>query len=203
MNLSKKTHWYDNKLVVFLAIFLFLPIGLYALYKNQDISKWVKIPVFGFFGLLAIGIIFEKEKKPTHPYNLTDTIDQLPPPKYDFAEKGTALFDANGNKVQAKVVYTFIDEQIDDTPLKTQITWHILVEGTYKDRALLRELLTQLYQRANSMNGFKNYNPASHYQIILYDTEKKAKRQNGDFVALLNKMRNQEFDYKFAEELPQ
>lgn len=87
--------WYDNKAVVVILMILFFPVGLYALWKSNTISKNWKIgvsAVFGFLFIIAIAtddksdsktakkvekkekkeIVEEKQKEEPKPVRLTD-----------------------------------------------------------------------------------------------------------------------------------
>ncbi|EKD28746.1 MAG: hypothetical protein ACD_79C00224G0004 [uncultured bacterium] len=53
MSVDKK--WYDNKRFVIILLFLFFPIGLYAMWKNKEFTKATKWIVTGFIILLILG----------------------------------------------------------------------------------------------------------------------------------------------------
>ena len=48
--------WYDNKAVVGILIFFFFPVGLYALWKSNTISKGWKVGWSLIIGFLVIGV---------------------------------------------------------------------------------------------------------------------------------------------------
>lgn len=56
MSNQDQAKWYDNKLVVYLLIILFFPVGLYALWKNNQISKPVKWVVTGVLAFFVIAV---------------------------------------------------------------------------------------------------------------------------------------------------
>jgi hypothetical protein len=56
MKNTTTTAWYDNNLTVLVLLIFFFPVGLYALWKNKNISKILKIIVTGFFVFLMIGV---------------------------------------------------------------------------------------------------------------------------------------------------
>lgn len=60
-NSSKK--WYDNVWLVFILCFLFFPVGLYALWKNNSIKLMWKILGSALIGLLLIGILAQDDTK--------------------------------------------------------------------------------------------------------------------------------------------
>ncbi|WP_445721829.1 hypothetical protein [Flavobacterium sp.] len=63
LNNSDERHWYDKTgLVIILCIFIF-PVGIYALWKNQSISKGWKIAVTAIIGLIFIVNVGNKDKK--------------------------------------------------------------------------------------------------------------------------------------------
>ena len=45
MQNQEKPKWYDNKLVIFLLLIIFFPVGLYGLWKNKDINGAVKMVI--------------------------------------------------------------------------------------------------------------------------------------------------------------
>lgn len=63
LNNSDERHWYDKTgLVVLLCIFIF-PVGIYALWKNQSISKGWKAGVTIIIGLIVLMNLGNKEEK--------------------------------------------------------------------------------------------------------------------------------------------
>lgn len=46
--------WYDNKFITNLLLFIFFPVGLYALWKSRTIAKWWKITATVIIGLIII-----------------------------------------------------------------------------------------------------------------------------------------------------
>ncbi len=198
---SEKNKWYDNPIWVYIWVVLFFPVGLYGLYKSNTISKGIKYTFYGVCSVLLIGTMCTK-KQPNNAVvqqssETQQTQVEAPPPPPKFAEKGRVSFDANGNKVTPQFIFWVVGQDISDTPLKTQVSWHVAVEGKYnKDE--LKELLTYLYEKATELRGFKHYNPATHYQILIYENEKKAKREL-DWLVLLNKIREQPLDYRIND----
>lgn len=55
--------WYDNKLVVYLLLVIFFPVGLYALWKNNSFSKGIKIGLTTIVMILVILIGSSDEDK--------------------------------------------------------------------------------------------------------------------------------------------
>ena len=56
--------WYNKTWLVILLLFIFFPVGLYALWKSDTILKNVKMGVTGVFVLLIIIGIFADDNKP-------------------------------------------------------------------------------------------------------------------------------------------
>lgn len=191
-----KNKWYDKDVWVYVWLVLFFPVGLYGLYKNETIGKGIKYTIYVVFSILIVGNMCTK-KQPNNAVVQQSNEPQQTPPKR-FVERGMVVFDANGNKVTPDLTYWIVEQELDDTPIKSQVVWHVAVEGQY-DKAILQDLLTHLYEKANSLSGFKYYNPATHYQIVVYASEDRAKSKSGNWVALLNKIRENPFDYKFNE----
>jgi hypothetical protein len=59
---TNQSHWYQRKGLVFLLCFLFFPLGIYGLWKNDKINKTIKIIITVFCSLLVIGVLTEEEK---------------------------------------------------------------------------------------------------------------------------------------------
>jgi len=51
---SEQQKWYDKKWLVILLLFLFFPVGFYALYKNSTFGSVAKWSITGAFCLLAV-----------------------------------------------------------------------------------------------------------------------------------------------------
>jgi hypothetical protein len=66
MENQNQNKWYDNKLVVYLLILLFFPVGLYALWKNNATSKGTKIIVTVLVSLFAIAVLNNDPKTDTN-----------------------------------------------------------------------------------------------------------------------------------------
>ena len=50
----KKVLWYDNNVIVIILLIVLFPIGIYALWKNQNIAKSIKVIVTGFFVFIIL-----------------------------------------------------------------------------------------------------------------------------------------------------
>ena len=55
--------WYDNKLVVYLLLVIFFPIGLYGLWKSNSFSKGLKLVLTVIVAFLVILIGSNKKDK--------------------------------------------------------------------------------------------------------------------------------------------
>lgn len=54
MESTTQPQWYDKKWLVAVLCIFFFPVGLYALWKNKDISKWWKV---GVTAMIALGVL--------------------------------------------------------------------------------------------------------------------------------------------------
>lgn len=115
-------------------------------------------------------------------------------------KKGNVYFNINGDRVEPNVIYEIVEEEIYDVPIKTQITQHIALEGQF-DKEVVKEVLEIAYQDAKKRTGFKHYNPATHYHIVVYSDIKRAKSKSGNWVGLMNKIKDNDEDYEINEDL--
>jgi hypothetical protein len=61
-NSTTQTKWYDKTWLVIVLCIIFFPVGLYALWKNQSISKGWKIGVTVVIALIVLAQIGKDEK---------------------------------------------------------------------------------------------------------------------------------------------
>lgn len=80
--------WYDNKLVVYLLLIIFFPVGLYALWKNNSFSKGVKIGLTTVVVFLVIIIgSSDKDKQKNKSSTVLDTQVEESSPKLVAEQK--------------------------------------------------------------------------------------------------------------------
>lgn len=60
---STKESWYNKQWLVVLLCVLFFPVGLYALWKNETISKGWKMGIAGLVALMVVAAGMEEEKR--------------------------------------------------------------------------------------------------------------------------------------------
>ncbi len=86
----------------------------------------------------------------------------------------------------AGVMYTVVDENIYDKPIKTQIEQHIVVSGVPTKAELEAEILKR-YRAATARRGFRYYNPATNIYISVYGTEQQARAGQGLWIGMIAK----------------
>lgn len=62
-NTSTEKKWYDKTWLVILLCIIFFPIGIYALWKNQSISKGWKIGITTLIAIIVIVNLADDDKK--------------------------------------------------------------------------------------------------------------------------------------------
>jgi len=83
--------------------------------------------------------------------------------------------------------YSILNEDINDTPLKTQITLNILVSGEIS-KTNLTNLLNELYSKTQDRTGFKYHNRPTHIGIYAYTSKEYAQAGLGQWIAMLLKI---------------
>ena len=66
METKQDKKWYDNKFIVHLLLLIFFPVGLYALWKSNNIAKWWKITATVLIGLIVIANLGKDDKTTTN-----------------------------------------------------------------------------------------------------------------------------------------
>jgi len=62
-SVSKKSSWYDNKVIVIALLVVFFPVGLYGMWQNKQFTNKTKWIVSGIFALLIVFSGAGKDKK--------------------------------------------------------------------------------------------------------------------------------------------
>jgi len=62
-SVSKKSSWYDNKVIVIALLVVFFPVGLYGMWQNKQFTNKTKWIVSGIFALLIVLSGAGKDKK--------------------------------------------------------------------------------------------------------------------------------------------
>jgi len=85
--------------------------------------------------------------------------------------------------------YSVIEEDISDTPLKTQVSMNILLEDIENvTEEKLEILLNYLYNQQISRKGFKHHDHPNTILIYAYVTKEKSDAGMGQWVAMISKM---------------
>ena len=107
-------------------------------------------------------------------------IESLPSSVYDFERKD--------RRPEFDAAYEVLHKQLQDTPLKTQVSIHALILD-YPGKVALDELLEYVYVGVNSINTFKHHNgKPTHVAIYLYTSRERYESDTGDWVAMLTKL---------------
>jgi hypothetical protein len=101
MEQHKEKKWYDNKLVVTLLCIVFFPVGLYALWKSNTISKGWKVGVTIVIALFVVIGVSNKDDS----VSSTDTISANSQPDKDKKNKAseTPTVEAQKAEQQEKI----------------------------------------------------------------------------------------------------
>lgn len=97
----------------------------------------------------------------------------------------------NSNSTLKEVVelpkYSVYSEEVYDTPIKTQITLHVIIEEDKINEELVRNLLNNLYSKSMKQTGFDyRTNPSSAY-IYIYTSKEKAQSGMGQWIGMISK----------------
>lgn len=80
--------------------------------------------------------------------------------------------------------HQIVEEDIDDTPLKTQIEQHILVSGEINE-GNLKALLKQQFGLVMNRRGFQYHDVPTSVYLYVYETKEQAKAGQGLWLAML------------------
>lgn len=86
----------------------------------------------------------------------------------------------------ASVSFATVDEIVSDTPIKTQISQHVVVSGVPTRSELEAEILRR-YRSALGRSGFRYHNPPTNIYIYVYGSEAQAKDGSGGWIGMLAK----------------
>ena len=82
--------------------------------------------------------------------------------------------------------YTVLDEQVYDTPGKTQVKLEILTSGEITEEGL-RTLLNKLYTSISKRRGFKYHTNPTNIYIYAFTSKEHYKSGMGQWIAMLDK----------------
>lgn len=100
-------NWYDKKWLVYLLCIVFFPVGLYALWKNQSISKFVKIGVSALIGIIVIASMNGNKNSNSTSDATTETQTK--------EEVKTELTQTQKDSIASEEAKTMIKEREDNT----------------------------------------------------------------------------------------
>lgn len=96
MEQQNRAAWYEKKWIVALLCIVFFPVGLYALWKNSEISKGWKIGVTVLIVLIVIAIIGEKDGK-SSSVNSNTTVSSSAETEVQKPKEWVTVYTFNGN----------------------------------------------------------------------------------------------------------
>jgi hypothetical protein len=116
MELNQTTNnWYDKKWLVYLLCVLFFPVGLFALWKNNSISKGMKIGISALIGIIVIASI-NGDKNSTSASDSkteTQTSEELST-ELSQAQRDSILVSKKESKAKAEKDLTSFKKNEDD-----------------------------------------------------------------------------------------
>ena len=99
------------------------------------------------------------------------------------ASEAAVVFDSSNSATRG---YTLLDEDLDETPGKTQVTMNILVPESATDQELT-ELLNQLLQDASQRTSFQYHEHPTVVGIYAYASREHAAAGMGQWEAMVSK----------------
>lgn len=84
----------------------------------------------------------------------------------------------------SRITYSVVDENISDTPIKTQIEQHIVASNAPTKAEIEAEIL-QRYRSAMARRGFRHHNPATNVYIYVYGTKEQASAEQGLWIGMI------------------
>jgi hypothetical protein len=159
MEQNKEKKWYDNKLVVTLLCIVFFPVGLYALWKSNTISKGWKVGVTIVIVLfVVIGVSNEDDS-----VSSTDTISANSQPDKDEKNKSGIIY---------------IDKKQDIRQNDNSFNEMQLYAG--KKKYSKNELVKFCEVKKSDLNK------GAVYYLVFFDDKQNAKFPNNPISALYN-----------------
>ena len=88
--------------------------------------------------------------------------------------------------IAENAVYTIVDEDVYDVPIKTQITQYFVVSGI-PTKADLKSEIMKRFVEVSGRGGFKYYNPATNIYIYIYSSTRNARLEQNLWIGMLAK----------------
>lgn len=82
------------------------------------------------------------------------------------------------------VTFRLVDEQIKDTPVKTQVEQHVVVVGDATEAALRAELKRR-FDAAKRRSGWRHHDRTTNVYIYIYGTEEQATAGQGLWLGMV------------------
>lgn len=83
--------------------------------------------------------------------------------------------------------YSVHNEEITDTPAKTQVKLDVLIEGKDMDEQKIRDLMNYLFSTTSIRSGFKHHTQPTNIYIYVYTSKDKANAGMGQWIGMLSK----------------
>lgn len=101
--------------------------------------------------------------------------------------------DTTGTKEpQGLLKYRIINEEVYDKPIKTEVSFSVIIEENDFDESQIKQLLHYLYEKTISRSGFQHHDYPTSIFIWAYSSEEKAKSGMGQWVGMISKSSNEE-----------
>ncbi|WP_299465478.1 hypothetical protein [uncultured Microscilla sp.] len=100
-NPQQSQSWYDNKPLVVVLCVVFFPVGLYALWKNQQIAKKWKIGVTVIIGIIALAVGSDNEEKRQANEAVTNTSENTASISERTVNAPDSLNEGESNQVES------------------------------------------------------------------------------------------------------
>jgi len=106
-----------------------------------------------------------------------------------YVQLDTAVLSTEEKIVQPakKATFTIVDKNVSDTPIKTQVEQHILIDGLITDKTV-NDILIKQYESIKNSVGYLYHNSPTHIFIYIYDSTNKAKAGAGLWIGMLSIM---------------
>lgn len=138
-NSTTQTKWYDKTWLVIVLCIIFFPVGLYALWKNQSISKGWKIGVTVVIALIVIAQIGKDEKGSSSSADNSSSSSSEQTEQKTEAPKGVGIgetlrtdyFDITVNKVSLEDRVNTGNEFADLKPEQGNL--YLIINASFKN----------------------------------------------------------------------